>query len=337
MRRGGTGRRSLSGASIQFLNPRSSPYTELPLSSSSQQPDAPSETLTARQWDSVPREWLDDLIQRALAEDLADGDRTSLAAIPEHARASAHLVAKAQGRLAGLGAFARTFELCDSEVEVELLSSDGSDCRPGEELARVRGGARALLGAERTALNLIQRASGIATRTARYVALCEGRARLLDTRKTTPTLRHLEKYSVVCGGGENHRFGLFDEVMLKENHIDLAGRPLEEVLASVRASVGEMRITCEARDGDEARIATRGGADVVLLDNMSCETMARLVPELRELARQAGRLVEFEASGGIDESTLGAVSRTGVDRISVGGLTHSAPALDLSLYLEPLS
>ncbi len=232
--------------------------------------------------------------------------------------------------------FARVFELCDSDVSIELRSRDGASCEPGSELALLEGDARALLAAERTALNLMQRMSGIATQTARFVALCEGRARVLDTRKTTPTLRHLEKFSVTCGGGENHRFGLFDEVMLKENHTDLAGRPLAEVLEKVRSEVGTMRITCEARDADEARVATSGGADVVLLDNMSCADMKALVPELRELAEKRGSAVELEASGGIDETTIAAVSQTGVDRISVGGLTHSAPALDLSLYLEPL-
>lgn len=287
--------------------------------------------------DSVPQEWLDELIRRALDEDLGSGDRTSLAVVPGAARARARLIAKAPGRIAGLGVFARVFELCDPEVKLELLSRDGAVCTPGDELALISGTARALLAAERTALNFMQRMSGIATRTARYVELCGGRARVLDTRKTTPTLRHLEKFAVLCGGGVNHRFGLFDEVMLKENHIELAGRPLAEVLPRVRAEVGEMNITCEARDAEEARVATTGGADVVLLDNMSCAEMAALAPVLRELARKRGFEVELEASGGIDESTIAGVSKTGVDRISVGGLTHSAPALDLSLYLEPVS
>jgi len=288
------------------------------------------------QSDSVPAEWLDELLRRALAEDVGTGDRTSLAAVPEGARAQARLVAKATGCVAGLGVFARVFELCDPEVSITCLSSDGATCSPGDELALLSGKARALLTAERTALNFMQRMSGIASRTARFVELCEGRVRVLDTRKTTPTLRHLEKFAVLCGGGVNHRFGLFDEVMLKENHIDLAGRPLAEVLQRVRAEVGTMRITCEARDAEEARVATSGGADVVLLDNMSCAEMAALIPELRALAEERGSAVELEASGGIDETTVAAVSKTGVDRVSIGGLTHSAPALDLSLYLEPL-
>lgn len=286
---------------------------------------------------AIPEAWLDEFLARALAEDLGDGDRTSLTAVPADAHALARLVSKAEGRVAGLEVFASVFRRCDPEARIELTGRDGQECHVGDELARVRGNGRALLAAERTALNLLQRMSGIATKTARYVELCGGRARVLDTRKTTPNLRHLEKFAVLCGGGENHRFGLFDEVMIKENHIDLAGSPLADVLAHVRREVGEMRITCEARDSEEARIATRGGADVVLLDNMTCEQLSKLVPELRALAADAGRNVEFEASGGIDEATIADFSHTGVDRISVGGLTHSAVALDFSLYLEPLS
>jgi nicotinate-nucleotide pyrophosphorylase (carboxylating) len=160
--------------------------------------------------------------------------------------------------------------------------------------------------------------------------------RILDTRKTTPLLRRFEKYAVRCGGGENHRFGLFDEVMVKENHIELAGRPIEAVLADLRRAVGTgVRITSEARDEEEARAGVDGGADVILLDNMTPGEMQRLCPILRDRAAALGRHVEIEASGGIDERTIGAVARSGVDRISVGAVTHSAPALDLSLDLEP--
>ena len=206
----------------------------------------------------------------------------------------------------------------------------------GDIVAEVEGLARALLTAERIGLNFIQRMSGIATLTARFVSLAEGRARILDTRKTTPGLRVLERYAVRCGGGENHRFGLFDEAMVKENHIELAGRPLVEVLTSMRSELGPgVRITSEARDRAEAEDGVRGGADVVLLDNMSPATMSELCPVLRALASERGRPVELEASGGIDLTTLAAVSASGVDRISIGALTHSAPALDLSLDLEP--
>lgn len=278
----------------------------------------------------------------ALAEDRGGGDLTSITAVPERARARARLVCKSDGVIAGLPIFARAFELVDPKASIDLAAEDGARCAKGAELARVEGSARALLCAERTALNFIQRLSGIATLTARYVALAESSAtpppRILDTRKTAPNLRLLEKYAVRCGGGENHRFGLFDEVMVKENHIELAGRSIQRVLADLRRAVGpSVRITCEARDEREARAAVEGGADVVLLDNMSAAELTRLAPILRADAASLARAVELEASGGIDEKTLPAIARSGVDRLSIGALTHSAPALDLSLELEPLA
>ena len=276
----------------------------------------------------------------ALEEDRGGGDLTSIHAVPERARARATLLAKSSGVLAGITVFTRTFELVDPHARVEILQPDGSRFEKGAVLARIEGSARALLTAERTALNFVQRLSGIATLTARFVdaaASAGGTARILDTRKTTPNLRLLEKYAVRCGGGENHRFGLYDEVMVKENHIELAGRPLPVVLRELRHAVGSgVRITSEARDEAEALAGVEGGADVVLLDNMSHEEMARLCPLLRAKAAAAGRPVELEASGGIDLSSVAAVSRSGIYRISIGALTHSAPALDLSLDLEPL-
>jgi nicotinate-nucleotide pyrophosphorylase (carboxylating) len=238
--------------------------------------------------------------------------------------------------------FARAFELCDpSGPRIALLVDDGARIQRGAELATIEGSARALLTAERTALNCVQRLSGIATLTARFVEIVREAGmsppRILDTRKTTPLLRRFEKYAVRCGGGENHRFGLFDEVMVKENHIDLAGRPIEAVLADLRAAVGgAVRITSEARDEKEALSGVDGGADVILLDNMTPAEMERLCPVLRQRARERGHAIEIEASGGIDEKTIAAVARSGVDRISIGALTHSAPALDLSLDLQPL-
>jgi len=286
------------------------------------------------------REVVDRFVKPALDEDRGGGDLSSFHAVPEAARARAHLVSRSAGVLAGLAVFARAFELCDPRARVELLVEDGAAIAPGQELARIEGSARALLAAERTALNFVQRLSGIATLTARYVerAAAGGRARVLDTRKTTPGLRLFEKYAVRCGGGENHRFGLFDEVMLKENHIELAGRPIADVLRGMRKALGpRVRITCEARDEAEARAGVEGGADVVLLDNLGPAELERLCPLLREQARAQGTTVELEASGGIDLESVAAFSRSGVDRISVGALTHSAPALDLALDLEPLA
>ncbi|MBK7877661.1 MAG: carboxylating nicotinate-nucleotide diphosphorylase [Planctomycetes bacterium] len=285
---------------------------------------------------------IDRFVRPALEEDRGGGDLTSTHAVPEKARARARLIAKSSGVLAGLDVFARTFVLVDPAATIAITQGDGTPFRKGDSIALVEGLARALLTAERTALNFIQRMSGTATLTARYVALARAgggeRVRILDTRKTTPNLRLLEKYAVRCGGGENHRFGLYDEVMVKENHIELAGKPIVDVLRDLRRAVGTgVRITSEARDEKEARAGVEGGADVILLDNMTVAELARLAPLLREQARALGRAVELEASGGIDLSTTQAIAATGVDRLSVGALTHSAPAMDLSLELEPLA
>ncbi len=290
--------------------------------------------LTAAQIDAVVVPALDE--DRLGPDRLGRGDITSEHVVPAAARARARLVCKAHGRLAGLDVFARVVALCDPHASVELLARDGDPLTHGAVLARVDGRARALLAAERTGLNLIQRMSGVATVTARYVERCAGRARVLDTRKTTPNLRVLEKYAVRCGGGENHRFGLFDEAMVKNNHLDLAGRGLAECLRDLRRAVGAgVRITAEARDEAEARAAVEGGADVVLLDNFSAERLRAAVGPLRAQAAATGRAVELEASGGITLENIAQVAESGVDRISIGALTHSAPALDLSFYLEP--
>ena len=278
-----------------------------------------------------------EVVARALEEDRGPGDVTSEGLVPVGARARARLVARAGGVLAGIEVFGAVFRACDPGARVALAARDGERVSPGQELATIEADARALLLAERTALNLLQRLSGVATRTARFVALVADvpGIRVLDTRKTTPGLRELEKYAVRCGG-DNHRFGLFDQAMIKENHLALAGRPAEAAVAHLRAALGpEVVLTCEARDGDEAAAAVRGGADVVLLDNMAPADMADLAPRLRALADERGRPVDLEASGGITEANLAEVARAGVDRISVGALTHSVQALDLSLYLEP--
>ncbi|MEM9799754.1 MAG: carboxylating nicotinate-nucleotide diphosphorylase [Planctomycetota bacterium] len=292
---------------------------------------------------------LDQVIRRALSEDLgievAPGvtaaelvqrDVTTRTAVPAGARGRATLVAKESGVFAGGQAFARALELLDPTSSVEALIADGQVVVSGDIVLHAHGEARALLIVERTALNIVQRMSGVASRTREAVDLVEGTGvRILDTRKTTPGMRALDKYAVRVGGGENHRTGLFDEAMLKDNHVDLAGRPIEAVLADLRSDLGpDVLITCEARDAAEAEAAVRGDADVVLLDNMSAETIADLAPRLRALAQEHGRPVQLEASGGITAETIVPMARSGVDRISMGALTHSAKALDLSLELE---
>ncbi|MBM3977035.1 MAG: carboxylating nicotinate-nucleotide diphosphorylase [Planctomycetes bacterium] len=293
---------------------------------------------------ALPVAWIDELVDAALREDLGAasgrafdprGDVTTAACVPEACRARGTLLAKQAGRLAGIDVFCRVFERITPDVEIERAARDGDVLCVGQRVANVSGQAWALLAGERTALNFVQRMSGIATRAAAWVELAGGRARILDTRKTTPGLRALEKYAVRCGGAENHRFALYDEVLVKDNHVDLAGRPIGELVSQVRARVGDqMRIVCEARTEEEARAAIDGGADVVLLDNFPADRLRALVPRLSAHARARGRGVEFEASGGIDEGNLRAYAESGVERISIGALTHSAPALDLSFKLE---
>ncbi len=278
-----------------------------------------------------------DAVERRAAERLIACDVTTRTVVPADALARATVLVKGTGVLAGLDVFLRAVTWLDPAARCEVLVADGTPVTPRTVVARIEGRARALLVAERTALNLLQRLSGVASMTARCVALAAGGARVLDTRKTTPGLRLLEKAAVHAGGGENHRIGLYDEAMIKDNHVELAGGTLHAALAALRADVGpRVRITCEARDRDEALTAVRGGADVVLLDNMSVETLRALAPELRRTAAELGRQIELEASGGVNERTLPEIAATGVDRVSIGALTHSAPALDISLELEPL-
>jgi len=277
---------------------------------------------------------LDLLLRAALEEDVGSGDVTT-EALESDRRARGRLVARAPGVVYGLALFVRVFELLDDSVTARLLAHDGDTVERGATLLELEGGLPALLTGERTALNFVQRLSGIATLTRSYVERVGGRARVLDTRKTTPGLRALEKQAVRCGGGENHRFGLFDEVMIKNNHLDLAGCSMLELLTRLRARHGNgMRITAEARDEAEALEAVAGDADVVMLDNMPAADMRALCPRLRQAARNRSRPLELEASGGIDLDTVSRVADCGVDRISIGALTHSAPALDLALRLE---
>jgi len=283
------------------------------------------------------RDDVERFLAAALVEDVGRCDVTTETLVPESVRARARLIARASGVLAGGELFARVFRLLDPAVRVRRPFEDGARIVSGDIVLELEGGARALLTGERTALNLVQHLSGIATLTARFVAAARP-VRVLDTRKTTPGLRALEKYAVTCGGGENHRFGLFDEAMVKNNHIDLARSDLGSLLATLRARHGKaLRITAEARDEREALEAVAGDADVVLLDNFTPAAMADLCPKLRAAARGRARKLEIEASGGITLQNAAEFARTGVDRMSVGALTHSAPALDLALRLEPLA
>lgn len=283
-------------------------------------------------------ECMDALLRAALAEDVGTGDVTTEALDPG-TRAVGRLLARSAGVVAGLDVFVRVFELLSDDVHSRLLVTEGACVAAGDVVAEIEGPVTALLVGERTALNFVQRLSGIATTTRRFVDRVQGLARILDTRKTTPGLRRLEKRAVLAGGGENHRQGLFDEVMIKNNHVDLAAKPggssMLELLAKLRARHGAgMRITAEARTEAEALQAVAGDADVVLLDNMSVAVMRALCPKLRAAAAGRDRPLELEASGAIDLDSVADVAATGVDRISIGALTHSAPALDLALRME---
>jgi len=276
----------------------------------------------------LPADALADVVARALAEDVGAGDVTVEALIPADATARATVHQKAPGVLYGLAAAEAVFLALDAEARFQRLAPEGEWLEGGPAL-RVGARARAILSAERTALNLAQRLSGIATLTRRYVdAIVGSGARILDTRKTTPGLRVLEKAAVRAGGGHNHRMGLYDQVLIKENHIAQAGG-VGEAVGRARAAAPEVPLEVEVRTLAELEAALGAGAPRVLLDNMAPSLLAEAV------ALSAGR-AELEASGGVSLETVGEIARTGVDFISVGALTHSAPALDLSLVMEPL-
>jgi nicotinate-nucleotide pyrophosphorylase (carboxylating) len=276
-----------------------------------------------------------ELVARALEEDLGSGDITSRATVSEDARAEATIVRKQAGVVFGLGVAAEVFSQTGVE-EFEELEPEGqwSDSVP-TEVARVGGSAPGLLAGERTALNLLCHLSGIATLTARFVEAVKGaHAVILDTRKTTPGLRGLEKAAVVAGGGTNHRMSLDDAVLIKENHIALAGG-LAEAVRRVRAAEPDREVEVECRTVDEAAYALGTGAHRLLLDNMGPDELRRAV-EARDAAARAGnRRAHLEASGGVTLDNVAEIAASGVDFISVGALTHSAPALDLSMLLKP--
>jgi nicotinate-nucleotide pyrophosphorylase (carboxylating) len=270
-----------------------------------------------------------ELIDRALAEDLGSGDLTSEAVVVEDALARARIDQKAEGVVAGLRVAEAVFRTVDPELRWHPHVGEGV-WREGGLVAEVAGSARSILAGERVALNFLGRLSGIATLTARFAGAVEGtRARILDTRKTTPGLRVLEKQAVVAGGGHSHRSGLFDAVLVKENHAVLAGGVGEATRRALASASGGVEVEVECATLGEVEEALEAGAGRILLDNMNPGELRRAV----ELAAGRGQL---EASGGVTLDTVRAIAETGVDFISVGALTHSAPALDLSLTLQPL-
>jgi len=276
---------------------------------------------------------LRELVAGALAEDVGSGDVTSEATVPAEARGRARIVQKQPGVVFGLGVVAETMRQCGVE-DVDNLVVEGQwrDGVPADVLF-ASGPAAALLAAERTALNFLGHLSGVATLTARYVEAIAGTgAAILDTRKTTPGLRELEKAAVLAGGGRNHRMGLYDAVLIKENHIAVAGS-LAKAVHAARTKHPDLAVEVETRNLDEVAYALGTGADILLLDNMDLETLRGAV-KLRDENAGTGKGPSLEASGGVNLETVRPIAETGVDLISVGALTHSAPTLDFSMLIE---
>ncbi len=278
----------------------------------------------------TPEQLIDQLIELAFAEDVGDGDATTLSTIPADAMGRQHLLIKQEGILAGVEIARRVFDFFDKSLKMTVFIEDGAHVRPGDIAFVVEGPVRSLLQTERTMLNIMQRMSGIATMTAKYQQRLEGlHTKVLDTRKTTPGMRILEKMAVKIGGGANHRIGLFDMILIKDNHTDFAGGIANAVARAKqwnRDNGKDLRIEQEVRNTDEINQALEAGVDRIMLDNFTPERTAEAV----KLIRSKNPNVEIESSGGITLDTLRAYGEAGVDFISVGALTHSVNGLDMS-------
>jgi nicotinate-nucleotide pyrophosphorylase (carboxylating) len=281
----------------------------------------------------LPQEQIDDIIARALTEDISHGDVTSELLIPPELQGKASILVKARGILAGGEVAKKAFLRVDPSLKVDVLIKDGAKVQPGDMIATISGRVTSILKAERTALNFLQRLSGIASQTAQYVAKTKGCAvNITDTRKTTPGLRLLEKYAVRMGGGKNHRFHLGDGILIKDNHLvalRALGMSLKDIVAKAKQNAPKgLKVEVEVNTTQEAQDAVEAGADIIMLDNMSPEEMRRVVSLIP-------RQVKTEASGGITLANVRPAAMAGVNIISIGALTHSSKALDISLELEP--
>ena len=271
------------------------------------------------------------LVRSALAEDVGSGDVTTMSLIPQDSFASGVIVAKEPLVVAGVDLAIASFRELEKSIDFSVEVLDGQDGDFFQPLIRIHGPARALLTAERTALNFVQRLSGIATLTAKFVQQVSGtNTKILDTRKTVPGWRVLEKYAVACGGGINHRFGLYDQVMIKDNHLVAVGGNIKKAVKCARENYPKLKIEVEADTVEQAKTAAEAGADIILLDNMSCEELSQSIELI------SGRS-KTEASGGITMDTVREIAETGVDYISIGALTHSAPAVDIGFDFDQLS
>lgn len=286
--------------------------------------------MSKRSKTSLPFDFnLDEFIANALAEDTGDGDHTSLACIPFSAKGKARLLVKENGVLAGVEVALAIFRKVDKSLNIQAFIEDGAKVKKGDIVLLVEGRAQSILLAERLVLNCMQRMSGIATLTAKLMKLCKGtKTQVLDTRKTTPNFRALEKWAVKIGGGGNHRFGLYDMILIKDNHIDYAGgirQAIEAANKYLRKKKKDLKIEVETRNLDEVKqVLETGGVHRIMLDNFS-------IPDLKKAIRLIGGQYETEASGGITEKTIRKYAECGVDFISVGALTHTVNSLDLSL------
>ena len=271
------------------------------------------------------------LVRSALAEDVGSGDVTTMSLIAQGSFASGVIVAKEPLVVAGVDLAIASFRELEKSIDFSVEVLDGQDGDFFQPLIRIHGPARALLTAERTALNFVQRLSGIATLTAKFVQQVSGtNTKILDTRKTVPGWRVLEKYAVACGGGINHRFGLYDQVMIKDNHLVAVGGNIKKAVKCARENYPKLKIEVEADTVEQAKTAAEAGADIILLDNMSCEELIQSIELI------SGRS-KTEASGGITMDTVREIAETGVDYISIGALTHSAPAVDIGFDFDQLS
>ncbi len=268
-----------------------------------------------------------EIVRRALAEDLGWGDVTTEAVVASDLRARGIILAKSRCVIAGLDVAAEAFSQLDPGCVFDRKRQDGERCEPGDLVAELRGQAASMLTAERTALNFLQRLSGIATLTRTFVDAAGGTITILDTRKTTPTLRALEKYAVRAGGGTNHRGGLDDGVLIKDNHVRLAGG-VAEAVKRMKDDVPEMPIEVEAQSLEQVDEAIAAGADIILVDNLPLET-------IREAVKRVNGRAKVELSGGVTLDRIPELAKSGANYISVGALTHSAPAADMSFELEP--
>jgi len=282
--------------------------------------------------DSLPADEILRVVKLALAEDVGAGDVTTLATVPPESTATAVMIAREPLIVAGLGLAEAVFREMSPAIKIHLRTKDGSSVQSGATLIEVTGPAQSILTAERVALNFVQRLSGVATLTRRFVeSVRDTRAKILDTRKTTPGLRLLEKYAVACGGGTNHRIGLFDQVLIKDNHLaalrKASPNPIAAAVTRARAKYPDKKIEVEVTSLEEVDQALAAGADIILLDNMNLVQLRLAVQKIR------GRALT-EASGGVTLATVRSIAETGVDFISVGALTHSAPAVDMALEFE---